>query len=488
MHHKPNKLRMIAIVFVLGGCAAGLYAQMPGPTPANVFQPVDRTITSVPAGPEVLARQPVAVDIQQLARIPVGGTLNLGLFGDGPITGVVERVDRRGPRNVTIVGRHDGPRRGSFTFVVHGTAVVGVVRFPDVGEVGQLGFTAEGVHLVQRIDPSRYPTLACFFGETAPAEPPIAPTAPARPASDTEAARGGCEPLPPVHDLLLVYTHLARQVMGSTDAAIARCQLAVEVGNEAYANSAIDVRLRLVHTMEVEYDEPGDIGAWLDWLEASTLIADARDEYRADLVSMLTYGGSGLGNCGPGPGRVYSIVQWSRAVSTWTLVHEIGHNHGCAHDRAHSSGDCADASYAYGHRFMGSDGIEYGTVMAYGDNRIDHFSNPDIEYMGSPTGVPIGEPGEAHCARQHINEIYSAEEFRTTRYDIWVDLAHTSTEFGSYLFPFDTVTEGVDRILNGDGATELPNLWIVTGSYDETITVDKTMIVRSCGGLVTIGE
>ena len=30
--------------------------------------------------------------------------------------------------------------------------------------------------------------------------------------------------------------------------------------------------------------------------------------------------------------------------------------------------------------------------------RIPHFSNPEVSYMGTPTGVVVGHPDEAHCA------------------------------------------------------------------------------------------
>jgi len=63
--------------------------------------------------------------------------------------------------------------------------------------------------------------------------------------------------------------------MGSTNAAVAQCQMAVAVANDAYTNSQIGARMRLVHCMEVNYSEPGTQENW-------TQLADQSDRGRRD--------------------------------------------------------------------------------------------------------------------------------------------------------------------------------------------------------------
>ena len=137
---------------------------------------------------------------------------------------------------------------------------------------------------------------------------------------------------------------------------------------------------------------------------------------------------------------------------------------------------------------MDSFGDRRGTVMSYIGIRIPHFSNPDVEYNGYPTGVPIGDEGEAHCAHLHNVMDYTCERFRVSHYDVWVDFTHTGSEDGSFDLPFNTVAEGAANIINGVGASEGPNLWIKSGSTDETGSINTPMFIRACGGLVTIGN
>ena len=481
--------RTVAALLALAGCSIGLYAEAQSPTPANLFQPVDRAVTSVQLGPEVILGQPVQVDLNLLTSQCIGAMLNLNVIADEPLTGVVERVEHRSPMGFTVAGRLEEYQHGSFIIVVYEDVAVGVIRLPELNELYQLRYTSEGVHLIQRIDSSAYPPEQCYYGGGKPIDRlPHQPISAPRGASEPGPDRGGCAPLPPVYDVLMPYTHLARQAMGSTSAAIAQCQLAVEVGNEAYANSQINIHLRLVHTMEVVYDEPGDQGDWLDWVTADGLIGVIRNDYAADFVNMLTSGGTGIGWCGPDVNLAFSCARWDRAVNTWTLVHEMGHNQGCDHNREDAGEDCASSSYGYGHHFVGASGTEWGTVMSYIGTRLPNFSNPDVYHDGYPTGVPIGEEDSAHCAQVHNSWIFYCEPYRLTRFDVWVDFAHAGAEDGSFDLPYDTVAEGAANIVNGVGASEQPSLWIKAGSTGETISIDTPMFLRACGGLVTIGN
>jgi hypothetical protein len=127
--------------------------------------------------------------------------------------------------------------------------------------------------------------------------------------------------------------------------------------------------------------------------------------------------------------------------------------------------------------------------MSYKGTRVAHFSNPDVSFDGQPTGVPIGDPNEAHNAQTIINRKSTCEGFRLTRYDIWVDFSVGGGGNGTFSSPYNTVTNGANQIITpGVGANELPNLWIKSGSTSETATISKTMIIKACGGSVIIGN
>jgi hypothetical protein len=305
-----------------------------------------------------------------------------------------------------------------------------------------------------------------------------------------------------VFDMMIVYTDVARQAAGGTSAMNAECQLAVEVANEAYGNSEIDARLRLVYRGEVTYDENGSLEDHLDrlvWDDDGVMdeVHDLRDTFHVDVVTLFMddddgQGWCGLARCLPStPERAFNVVRWDCAAGDLSYVHEVGHNQGCAHDRDHTDPGVCDAySYSFGWRFRGDLSYTlYRTVMAYrpGD-RIPYFSNPDVEYDGTPTGVPVGDFDESHNA-QTINLRRSiVESHRMTRFDIWVDFDHTGAEDGTFDQPYDTVAEGAAAVGAGVGASERPNLWIKAGSTAETATIDKPMAIHSCGGRVTIGD
>ena len=151
----------------------------------------------------------------------------------------------------------------------------------------------------------------------------------------------------------------------------------------------------------------------------------------------------------------------------WTFAHEVGHNRGCAHNRENASIDGA-YPYAYGHRFTGDDGVDYRTVMSYdsdppGITRIPIFSNPVMEYAGEPTGVPIGEPGESHCAHVHNQTSLVCAGFRDER--TFVEFGWSGESDGFVHTPFATITDAIaaSRIggtimLRGDDPSAIDSL------------------------------
>lgn len=268
-------------------------------------------------------------------------------------------------------------------------------------------------------------------------------------------------------DIIVAYTPAAETVMGGWDQIRAEAQLAVDAANLTYANSAITTRLRLVYTISTSYSESV---AWNyeDHLYYLYDPADGymdelpplRDRVGADFLCLLIDGQDSLGDvytCGIAPVMqpedlngdfaplALSVVSVQCATDNWTLSHEVGHNRGCAHDRDNSSVDGA-YTYAYGHRFDGTNGVGYRTVMSYdnanGDfTRVPHYSHPGIDYAGTPTGVAIGAAGEAHNAQVHANTAAQCAAFRVERTFVSFGWPHGSTGF--LLAPYPDIAQAL---------------------------------------------
>ncbi len=198
-------------------------------------------------------------------------------------------------------------------------------------------------------------------------------------------------------DLMVVYTQATRAIYG-TSGIESMIINAVDSANTAYARSQITARLRLVHMAEIDYTETGDMGEALDEITDGNIagVNALRDQYGADVVSMIDEDSN---YCGIAwvmtPGwlsnnmeRLAFNVTYSGCLGNHTMTHEIGHNEGCAHDRANSS-VAGSYPYSHGHR----DSVTgFRTIMSYSCPggtcpRISNFSNPNVNFNGAPTGI-----------------------------------------------------------------------------------------------------
>lgn len=229
-------------------------------------------------------------------------------------------------------------------------------------------------------------------------------------------------------DVVLGYTTGLAAFLGGDSQAVTRLNNLVEIGNQAYANSGVNATLRLVGTVSVNFTDASDNGDTLEKLTgykdgtgpitpdpAFAALRAARDTHGADLVSLVRdfrtpqNNGCGIawliggGQTGIDQGDApfgYSVVSDGSDIDeadgqTYfcrdeSMVHELGHNMGQAHNSEDSSGTSGVHAYSYGYRETSSNG--FYTVMAYrlsGSNQfaIRHFANPSVNYDGRPTGV-----------------------------------------------------------------------------------------------------
>ncbi len=454
--------------------------------------------------PEITATHPTTVNLDLLSAQQPGGKFTLNLMPGVEYTATVHRVERRGPDSYTVAGRLAGFDESLFVFCVEQDVAAMMVDMPVERKLWRTRYGGGGVHVVCSVDARLIPP--CDGGVMPPAQPalPGAPNVAPNGQPDLPGGPGGpvggdpagvCSAPQTVFDVLIVYTDDARVDAGGTAAIQAECQLAIETTNEVYANSGILARCRLVWRGEGAYTETG---SFLDHLNRITNTSDGildwvhtrRDDYNCDLVALLVEDTSsgGIAWCQASASSAFSVTRYDIASSAYVFAHEIGHNQGCAHDRQNV--DCSGShSYSYGWRFFGNDGTQYRTVMSYAPgSRIPYFSNPNRNFQGQPTGVPIGQTNESYNVNTINIRRGTIEGFEATRFDIWVDFGFGGPfEFGIFSFPYNTLAEGVNNIGQGVGASELPTLWIKEGQSNETRTISDPMQLKSCGGIATIG-
>lgn len=229
-------------------------------------------------------------------------------------------------------------------------------------------------------------------------------------------------------DIMVVYTSQARDQAGGTEAIEAVALASVESTNLAMVNSGVnDVELHLVATELTSYNET------LSGVSAAEVMAlhrlgdgfmddvhPLRAEHRADIVALLR-GSTGTVNWGIAFINVgaaeygFSITRWDVSVGELVFAHEVGHNFGLMHDRGNAG--ATFCHHAYGMPFVAG-GSTYGTVMSYPGITVPHFSNPDVTYLGTSTGIALGTGLPCHNAlalqrssRALANNVQSVEAF-----------------------------------------------------------------------------
>eukprot|EP00752_Nemacystus_decipiens_P004376 g3999.t1 len=213
-------------------------------------------------------------------------------------------------------------------------------------------------------------------------------------------------------DVLVLYTDLTFAT-GEETQLLSYIVAGFSTANEATANSGIDLQFNLVRVDQLPYSQATiDSGTELYTMATDADVHALRDEVQADLVLLV---GSFPGTCGLGyifngfSSLGYSLLEVS-CFDNHSHTHEMAHNLGCYHDRA-NSGPTTD--YSHGYRYCtGAD--QYRTIMAYANGcnpsppRVNYFSNPDVNYLGLPTGTATDDN-----ARTIEDNMVAVSNFRT---------------------------------------------------------------------------
>lgn len=170
--------------------------------------------------------------------------------------------------------------------------------------------------------------------------------------------------------------------------------------NAAFINSDIPNKKAniILENFNMTYPNGTDCLNLLNALQ--TQAAARRDAVHADLVVLIT--AERDFNCGSGaacaeisnnppyacdPGYAFSEIWWL-FHPRWSMLHEVGHLMGGGHDRPYDNdNNCAHGWTVGGNRFQRTlMALWFGTQTPT-DERILHYSNPDVEFNGDASGT-----------------------------------------------------------------------------------------------------
>jgi len=195
---------------------------------------------------------------------------------------------------------------------------------------------------------------------------------------------------------------------------LARINQALEFTNQSMQRSGIEVEFTLALAQVLNFDNSLGTSTLLSQAQNGTGafsgINNLRNQVGADMVAVLSFqeGFSSNGVAfvnGDNPNFAFSSTRLSPNCCDSVFAHELGHNMGSSHERASvnptASSPCTGGgftSFSCGHgNESGNGGQGWGTIMSRLNSGVvnDVFSNPALNCLGEPCGVPEGSPNAA---------------------------------------------------------------------------------------------
>ncbi len=424
-------------------CIATLAFQGYGAAPIEIFTRAGAVTQAAggltPVSGLALTQQPVVLnpDLVERGRVRIGDPLAFTLADGIGRVALVDRIVTNHMGTVSIRARVEGT---TFGYVLLSTAegrTQGTIRVPEWGVDHQIQADAGGAaYYLLAMDPELLrqdePAPPLEAGETDPVE------AAERERVAREIETLGLGPDDPARiDIMIVYTREARIAAGGQAAMDAVIAQTMEKAELVLDNTDAGITLRLVHAEEVSYTESKssmDLDRLKDPSDGHLDVIHAwRDTYGADLVAMIVkdYPAWGqaflLSNRDGESDMVFSVTKLEHAVTSYTFIHELGHNFGLHHhrDQFREKGptkwsNWQENTWSAGWRWTTPSGFRGCSVMTYFWARdfADNLEHEHVPVFSTPLatqdGVPMGQADDGDNRRtlrqiKHIVAAYRPE-------------------------------------------------------------------------------
>ena len=377
---------ILLILWAGSGAAAQSTRQ---PTNDRLFEPAAQPRTMQATGATVIQARTVSVNWGALGtpETPAHKVV-LNLFPGAVFTAEFERTETNSLGSYAWIGNLEGIKFGQALLVVTNGLLRGHISMP--GAIYEVRPVGHGLHAIEQIDQSAFP----------PEMHPAASQAPRQAAAERSITQDDpCDEML----VLVAYSPEARAADGGTANMEATIALAVVEANQSYVNSDIDQRIHLVHTMETSAGD--SVNDFVPDLAALENLADgifddvdaAREFHFADMVALIIENPAYCGRAAAidaTAAQAFVTVYRDCATGYYSFVHELGHLSGARHDWYADD----TVSAAHGWVYLPD---RWRTIMAYNDlcedsppgddcDRLQWWSNPDIDYGGIAMGVPSG--------------------------------------------------------------------------------------------------